>query len=70
VLFEPGSDGVEIVADPALVGVVVEEWTDHRCAHPELIGKEPEFVQEGDQRSHGSNASSDNIPPTVAVLTP
>jgi hypothetical protein len=70
VLFEPGADGVEIVADPALVGVIVEACTDHRCAHPELIGMEPEFVQEGDHGSHGSNASSDNIPPTVAALTP
>jgi hypothetical protein len=68
VLFEPGADGVQIVADPARVGVV-EEWTDHRGADPELIGMQPEFVEECVQRSHGSNDSSDKILPTVAVLT-
>lgn len=56
-LFEPGSHGVEIVADPAHVGVVGEQGTDHRRAHPELIGMQPEFLQECDQRGHGSNAS-------------
>ncbi|BBY64496.1 hypothetical protein MHEL_27390 [Mycolicibacterium helvum] len=67
-LFETGADGVKVVGDPALVGVV-EERTDHRRADPELIGMQPEFLQDGDQRSHGSNAPTEKIPPTVAVMT-
>jgi hypothetical protein len=69
VVFETGSDRVDVVVYPALVGVVDEQWADHRCAHPELIGMQPQFVQEGCQYGHGSDDSQEKILPTVAVLT-
>jgi hypothetical protein len=68
VLFEARAHGVQVVVDSALIGVV-EEWTDHRCAHPELIGVQSQFGEEVGQRTHGSNGSSEKIQPTVAALT-
>lgn len=68
-VFEPGPYGVEIVGDPAQVGIVCEEWTDHRCPHPELIGVQMQFLGDGGECVHGSNAAGKKIPPTVAVLT-
>lgn len=68
-VFEPGPHGVEVVADPAQVGIVGEQRTDHRCPHPELIGVQMKFLEDGGENVHGSNASGKKIPPTVAVLT-
>lgn len=68
-VFEPGAHGVEIVVDPAQIGIVGEQWTDHRCPHPELIGVQMQFLEDGGEYVHGSNASGKKIQPTVAVLT-
>jgi len=56
VLLESGSGGVEIVADAARVSVV-EERADHWRAEPELIGMQPQFVDECEKCGHGSNGS-------------
>ena len=69
-VFESGAHSVEVMVDPAQVGIVGEQRTDHRGPHPELISVQMQFLEDGGEWVHGSNASGKKIQPTVAVLTP